>query len=89
MVKILGYILQYLDEESLIPYGPGKRLYTDFEEVLNDTHELIHKWYELNTPLNDGPIEYQKVTKAMVDAQHSALVFRSREVFIWIEIVHA
>lgn len=89
MIKVLGYILQYFDEESLIPNGPGKRLYTDFEEILNDAHELIQRWYELNTPQNDGPVEYQKVTKAMVDAQHSVLMFRSRDVFIWIEILYA
>lgn len=89
MIKIIGYILQYFDEESLIPNGPGKRLYTEFEEVLNDAHELIQKWHETNTELSDGPIEYQNITKAMVDAQHSVLMFRSREVFIWIEIVYA
>lgn len=88
-MKNLGYILQYLDEDSLVPNGPGKRLYVEFEEILNDAHELIQKWYETNTEVNDGPIEYQRVTKQMVDAQHSALIFRSREVFIWIEIVFA
>jgi hypothetical protein len=87
MVKTVGYILQYFDEESLIPNGPGKRLYTDFDQVLNDAHELIQKWYEINTDANDGPVEYQKVTQAMVDAQQSVLMFRSRDVFIWIEIV--
>lgn len=86
-MKILGYIVQYLDEESLTPNGPGKRLFTDFQEALNHAHELIHTWHETNTPQSDGPIEYNKTTKQMVDAQHSALVFRSREVFIWIEIV--
>ena len=88
-MKPIGYILQYLDEESLTPNGPGKRLYTDFDEILSDAHELIAKWYETNTEKNDGPVEYQKTTKEMVDAQSSALLFRSREVFIWIEIVYA
>lgn len=87
-MKVIGYILQYLDEDSLCPNGPGKRLYTDFDEVLNDAHELIQKWYETNTEQIDGPVEYTKVTKQMVDAQHSALIFRSREVFVWIEIVY-
>ena len=87
-MKVLGYILQYLDEESLTPNGPGKRLYTDFDEILNDAHELIHKWYETNTEQNDGPVEYYKITKEMVDVQQSVLVFRSREVFVWIEIVY-
>ncbi len=87
-MKVLGYILQYLDEESLIPNGPGKRLYTDFDEILNDAQELIQKWYESNTEQGDGPVEYNKLTKAIVDAQHSAMVFRSRDVLIWIEIVY-
>ncbi len=87
-MKVLGYILQYLDEDSLTPNGPGKRLYTDFDEILNDAHELIQKWYETNTEQGDGPVEYTKLTKEIVDAQHSALLFRSREVFIWIEIVY-
>lgn len=88
-MKVLGYILQYLDEDSLTPNGPGKRLYTDFTEILNDAHEVVQKWYEMNNPQLDGPVEYQKVTKEMVENQHSALVFRSREVFLWIEIVFA
>jgi hypothetical protein len=87
-MKPLGYILQYLDEESLTPNGPGKRLYTQFEEIINDAHELIQKWYETNTPQGDGPIEYHTVTKSMIDAQQSVLLFRSRDVFIWIEIVY-
>lgn len=88
MIKIIGYILQYLDEDSLTPNGPGKRLYTDFSEVLNDAHELIQTWYEHNSEANDGPVEYYKITEEMMQAQHSALLFRSREVFIWIEIVY-
>jgi hypothetical protein len=88
-MKILGYILQYLDEDSLTPNGPGKRLYSDFQEVLYDAHELIQKWYETNTETNDGPIEYQSITRQMVENQSSVLLFRSRDVFIWIEIVYA
>lgn len=88
-MKTLGYIVQYLDEDSLIPNGPGKRLFQEFEEALDYAHELIHKWHETNTPQSDGPIEYSKITKEMIDAQYSAMVFRSRDVFIWIEIVYA
>lgn len=88
-MKVLGYILQYLDEESLIPNGPGKRLYTDFDEIINDAHELVVKWYEVNTEQGDGPVEYHKLTKDMLHARHSAILFRSRDVLIWIEIVYA
>ncbi len=87
-MKQVGYIVQYLDEESLNPNGPGKRLYTRFEEALIDAKELIMKWYETNTEKADGPVEYYEVTQAIVDNQHSALVFRSAWVFIWIEIIY-
>lgn len=87
-MKILGYILQYLDEESITPTGPGKRLYTDFEEIVYDAHELINLWYTKNTEEHDGPVEYNTITKEMVEAQSSGLLFRSREVFIWIELVY-
>ncbi len=87
-MKRVGYIVQYLDEDSLSPNGPGKRLYTNFEEALANTKELIMKWYETNTEKADGPVEYYDITQKIVDAQQSALVFRSACVFIWIEIIY-
>jgi hypothetical protein len=86
-MKHLGYIVQYLDEDSLMPNGPGKRLFTKFEEALDHAKELVSSWYEKNTERADGPVEKYEITQKMVDAQHSALIFRSAVVFIWIEIV--
>jgi hypothetical protein len=88
-MKQLGYIVQYLDEDSLTPNGPGKRLFTKFEEAFDHTKELISEWYEKNADPGDGPVEKYEITQKIVDAQHSALVFRSAVVFIWIEIVYA
>ena len=86
-MKILGYIVQYFDEDSLTPNGPGKRLFTKFEDANQHAKELIMDWYTSNSSTFDGPVERYDITKAMVDNQHSALVFRSAQVFIWIEIV--
>ena len=87
-MKILGYIVQYFDEDSLTPNGPGKRLFTEFETAHQHAKDLIMDWYTSNSPSLDGPVERYDVTKIMVEAQHSALVFRSAQVFIWIEIVY-
>ena len=87
-MKQLGYIVQYFDEDSLIPNGPGKRLFTNFEEALEHAKELVRSWYEKNTEAADGPVEFYTVTQTIVDNQHSAMIFRSACVFIWIEIIY-
>ena len=87
-MKILGYIVQYLDEDSLIPNGPGKRLFRSFSEAYTHAKELVQEWYLQNTPNADGPVEYYEFTKQTLEAQHSALLFRSACVFIWLEIVY-
>ncbi len=84
----VGYIVQYFDEDSLTPNGPGKRLFTNFEEALEHAKELLQKWYEHNTEKADGPVEFYPISQKITDAQHSAMVFRSASVFIWIEIVY-
>jgi hypothetical protein len=88
-MKVLGYIVQHFDEDSLTPNGPGKRLFTEFEEALEHAKELVRDWYEKNTESTDGPVEFYTITQKTVEDQHSALVFRSAVVFIWIEIVYA
>ena len=87
-MKILGYIVQYFDEDSLTPNGPGKRLFTKFDEAYEHAKELVMDWYASNNPSLDGPVEMHTVTKVMVESQHSAMVFRSADVFIWMEIVY-
>ncbi len=87
-MKTLGYIVQYLDEAYLNPNGSGKRLFREFDEAHNHAREIMLKWYETNTEKSDGPVEINRVTKQMVDDCLSVLLFRSAEVFIWIEIVY-
>ncbi len=86
-MKQVGYIVQYFDEDSLTPNGPGKRLFTKFQEALDHAKELVSSWYEKNTEGADGPVELYTINQKMVDAQHSALLFRSAVVFIWIEVI--
>lgn len=88
-MKQLGYIVQHLDEDSLTPNGPGKRLFTTFEDALEHAKEIIQTWFEHNTESAEGPVEFYTITQKMVDDQHSAMVFRSACVFVWIEIVYA
>lgn len=87
-MKLLGYIVQYFDEDSLTPNGPGKRLFTDFDSAYQHAKDLVMDWYTSNSPKFDGPVERYDITKTIVESQHSALVFRSAQVFIWLEIVY-
>jgi hypothetical protein len=43
MTKLLGYIVQYYDDDSLVPYGPGKRLFTNYTDALNHAKEIRFK----------------------------------------------
>lgn len=74
MSTILGYIIESLDEESIVPFQGSKKLHKVFAEALREAQTLYNSYME-NYPEN-APYEIQKPTKKRVDEEGSVAVFK-------------
>lgn len=84
---ILGYIVQSLDENILAPPIQARRLFTHFSEAIQHAKELYGHYMEDHTDEIAGPFEVYSPTKKHIDFAGGALVFRSRDLHIWIDCI--
>lgn len=87
-MKVLGYIVQFYDEDSVSPQGTGKRLFRTFEEAKAHALKLANQWYTTKYEPIEGPVEWSDVRQELVDQLHTGLLFRSSNILIWIELVY-
>ena len=88
MIEFLGYIVQYYDDDSLIPYGPGKRLFTIYSEALDHAKEIRFKWLSENSVEIEKPVHMGDPTEEYVRQYHYGVVLESAAVNLWIETVY-
>jgi hypothetical protein len=88
MAKLLGYIVQYYDDDSLVPYGPGKRLFTNYTDALDHAKEIRFKWLSENNPDIEKPVRMEDPTEEYVQIYHYGIVLESAAVNLWIETVY-
>ena len=86
-MSILGYIIQFFDEEATIPCMNHKRLFKHFSKALESAEEMYRDYILANNEEFLGPYEIIKPTKKEVDIAGSSVIFRSRDVYIWIECI--
>ena len=87
-MKILGYIVQFYDEDSVSPQGTGKQLYRSFQDAKQHAVTLARTWVSTKYEPIEGPVEWHEVNQKYVDNLLSGLVFTSPNVLIWIEAVY-
>lgn len=86
-MQIIGYIVQFYDEDSVSPHGTGKQLYRHFQDALVMAKEHANQWMDFQYTPAEGPIQYFTPKQSDVDNRISGLVFRSANVLIWIECI--
>lgn len=84
---IVGYIIQRLDEELILPPLGAKHLFLTFSEAIEHARSLYESYMEGCEEGLEGPFEIYKPTKQTVDLAGGALVFRSRDIHIWIDCI--
>jgi hypothetical protein len=89
MSTILGYIVNYFDEEEMWPYHGQQRLFTTFSHAYQAAVEKAQAYMEVSNEAYDGPFELKKPTKQDCDNQGSVVVFRSERYWIWIDFVYS
>jgi hypothetical protein len=85
---IVGYIIQTLDEELILPPYGAKHLFLTFTEAVEHAKALYESYMEKCEEGLEGPFEIYKPTKKDVDIAGGALLFRSRDIHIWIDCIH-
>lgn len=87
-MKVLGYIVQFYDEDSVAPHGTGKQLFREFQDAKSYAITMAREWYAKNYEPIEGPVEWHEISKDLLDTLKGALVFTSSNVLIWIEVVY-
>lgn len=84
---ILGYIVQSLDENIIMPPIQARHMFLHFSEALQHAKEVYSSYMEEHTDEDAGPFELYSPTKQHVDFAGGGLVFRSRDLHVWIDCI--
>jgi hypothetical protein len=84
---IHGYIVQQFNEDAPFPPMSARRLFPVFAQALRYGHSLAEEYQENREEEVEGPFEIYRPSKQSVDISGFGLVFRSRDIHIWIEAV--
>ena len=76
MSSILGYIVQQLDEDSIVPFEGPKKLHTVFSEALRVANSLYTSYMDAYPEEDYGPYEIYKPSKKQADEQGTVPVFK-------------
>jgi hypothetical protein len=86
-MAILGYVVQYSNEDDYTIYHGGLKLYRNFSEALENAHELARAYLEVHGEQFTEPFEMRKPAKRDCDAAGSVVIFQSREYIVWIDCI--
>ena len=86
-MAVLGYIVQYSNEEDYTVYHGFVKLHRTFTSALEQAKDIYRGYLENNQEQFDEPFEVCKPTKKQCDDAGSVIVFRSRDMIVWIDCV--
>jgi hypothetical protein len=85
-MPIVGYIVQYSNEDDYTIYHGFMKLYKHFSDALEHAQELMRGFIMIQ---GEGIQVFRsnKPTKKECDEQGSVVVFESRDYIVWIDAV--
>jgi hypothetical protein len=86
-MNILGYVVQYFNEDSFLPETGFKHLHKHFNQALESAKARVHDYCNQFQEGLVGPFELLSPTKKQADSDGHVIVFRNAEVQIWIEVI--
>lgn len=87
MPTVLGYIVQYFNEDDFTLYHGPMKLHKEYKDAFAKAEELYKGYLQSHNEIYEGPFEVAKPTKQQAHDQGSVVVFRSADMLIWIDIV--
>jgi hypothetical protein len=86
-MAILGYIVQYSNEDDYTVYHGFVKLHRTFSSALDHAKDTYRGYLEQMDEAYDGPYETYSPSKKECDERGSVVIFRSREMVVWIDCV--
>jgi hypothetical protein len=87
-MAIIGYIVQYSNEDDYTIYHGFMKLFKVFSGALEHANELYQGYMERDPNEQfDGPFNVRKPTKKECDVQGSVVVFEAKNFIVWIDCV--
>jgi hypothetical protein len=86
-MSIIGYIVQFSEEDEYTIYHGFLRLFRNFSEARDSAAELAAAYLMNHHESEIGLFEARNPTKKQCDDQGCAVVFESRGYVIWIDCV--
>jgi hypothetical protein len=87
-MAVLGYVVQYSNEDDYTVYHGFLKLFRHFSDALENANDQYRGFMETYPAEHfDGPFHVHKPTKKECDAQGSVLVFESKSFIVWIDCV--
>lgn len=86
-MNILGYVVQYFNEDSFLPETGFKHLYKNFSQALEGARGRAQDYCNQYQDGLPGHFELLNPTKKDADSNGHVMVFRNAEVQIWIEVI--
>ena len=86
-MNIVGYIVQYFNEEQLMPETGYKHLYKSFNQALESAKARVQEYLVQHDEMLAEPLEIHTPTKKQTDSDGYSIVFRNVEIQIWIEVI--
>lgn len=86
-MEILGYIVQYFNEDSLLPETGYKHLHKTHSEALAYARSRIQEYINTYPHILLDPHELHTPPKKQTDEFGYSIVFRNSEIQVWIEVV--
>ena len=85
MSTLLGYIVQYQNDDDYTPYHGTIKLHRVFHDALVQARETMAAYLETHIETYDGPFDTHTPSKKQCDDAGSVVVFRSADCTIWID----
>lgn len=86
-MTVLGYIVQYSNEEEYTVYHGFAKLHRHFSEAMDRARELYSGFLSASDERYDGPFQTRSPSKKDCDTQGSVIVFESPAYIVWIDAV--
>lgn len=86
-MEILGYIVQYFNEDSLLPQTGYKHLYKTYSDALSYARTRVQEYVTAYENILVEPYEMHSPTKKQTDDFGYSVVFRNSEIQVWIEVI--
>ena len=87
-MTVVGYVVQYSNEDDYTVYHGFLKLFRHFSDALEHANEQYRGYLETFPAENfDEPFNVYKPTKKECDNQGSVIVFESKSFIVWVDCV--